>query len=87
VPKKSRVSLELTVSAKEHLAKLSAKTGLTQAAIISALLEWFSKQPPEICIFALNQLPPKIRTEVAKILLKQHLSNPAQTSVSRNTSR
>jgi hypothetical protein len=63
--------IELTASAKQKLSSLSEAKGMTQVAMMSRLVEWFSVQPPTIQAATLGQFPDEIRPDVARLILKQ----------------
>jgi len=52
--------IELTPSAKEHLNRVSDTMGMTQVAMLSRVIEWFSQQPELIQRIIVGHLPPQI---------------------------
>jgi hypothetical protein len=63
--------IELVESAKNHLSELSEKTGMTQVAIMSRMVTWFSTQPELIQAAVLGRYPKEIEQDVAKLILKR----------------
>ncbi len=61
--------IQLTVPAKEMLAAISDKCGITQLRLSSNIIEWFAMQPVEIQAVILEIYPESLRKEVASILL------------------
>lgn len=65
------VRIELTPSAKEALNDLTDKAGMTQVALLSRLVEWFSHQTDMIQAAVLGQYPSEIEADIAKLILKR----------------
>jgi hypothetical protein len=65
------VRIELTPSAKEALNDLTDKAGMTQVALLSRLVEWFSHQSDMIQAAVLGQYPSEIEGDIAKMILKR----------------
>jgi hypothetical protein len=65
------VRLELTKEAKNRLAEISKRTGMTQVSVSSRLFEWFSKQTELLQAAVLGQYPKEIESEVAEMILKR----------------
>lgn len=65
------VRIELTPSAKEALNELTDKAGMTQVALLSRLVEWFSHQTDMIQAAVLGQYPSEIEGDIAKMILKR----------------
>jgi len=63
--------IELTAAAKQKLAALSDRHGMTQVAMMSRLVEWFANQDELIRPAVMGHYPDDIRTEVAKLILKR----------------
>jgi hypothetical protein len=63
--------LELTKEAKNRLAEISKRTGMTQVSVSSRLFEWFSKQSELLQAAVLGQYPKEIESEVAEMILKR----------------
>lgn len=63
------VRIELTPAAKSAFGNIAEKTGRTQIATTSRLIEWFSNQPDSIQAAVLGQYPKEIEADVARILL------------------
>jgi methyl coenzyme M reductase beta subunit len=68
------VRIELTPSAKEALNDLTDKAGMTQVALLSRLVEWFSHQSDMIQAAVLGQYPSEIEADIAKMILKRMAS-------------
>jgi hypothetical protein len=75
-PMASRIILriELTPSAKEAINNLTDQAGMTQVALLSRLVEWFSHQTDMIQAAVLGQYPSEIQADIAKLILKQMAS-------------
>jgi hypothetical protein len=71
----SQVSVNVTPTAKDHLRKLSIRTGMTQVALLSRILEWFAAQPQLIQSGVLGHLHKELREEIGRIIL-QRLAEP-----------
>jgi hypothetical protein len=65
------VRLELTKDAKNRLAEISKRTGMTQVSVSSRLFEWFSKQSELLQAAVLGQYPKEIEADVAEMILKR----------------
>ncbi len=63
--------IELTASAKGKLSTLSDSTGMTQVAIMSRMVTWFSNQPELIQAAVLGRYPQEIQSEVATLILRK----------------
>ena len=61
--------IQLTPEAKDSLESISDQLGMTQIALTSKLVEWFSLQPDTIQAAILELYPKEIRQEVAELLL------------------
>jgi hypothetical protein len=70
-PKRFIMRIELTGPAKNKLATLSDKHGMTQVAMMSRLVEWFSKQDELIQAAVMGHYPDQIAADVAKLILKR----------------
>jgi hypothetical protein len=68
--------IELTPSAKESLQSFAERSGMTQFAITSRLVEWFASQPETIQSAVLNRYPSEIEVDVAKLILKRMAGEP-----------
>jgi hypothetical protein len=69
--------IELTGPAKQKLATLSDRHGMTQVAMMSRLVEWFAKQEATIQAAVERHYPPEIEADVAKIILKRMAQSAA----------
>jgi hypothetical protein len=63
--------IELTASAKEHLNRVSDGLGMTQVAMLSRIIEWFSEQPELIQRIIVGHLPAQIEQQVARVMLRR----------------
>ncbi|HEV8608051.1 MAG TPA: hypothetical protein VGQ99_22135 [Tepidisphaeraceae bacterium] len=63
--------IELTPNAKEHLNRTSDTLGMTQVAMLSRVVEWFSQQPELIQRIIVGHLPPQIEQQVARVMLRR----------------
>lgn len=66
--------IELTGAAKSSLHRLSDRHGMTQVAMMSRLVEWFSSQPEEIQAAVMGRYPSSIAPDIARMLLKRMAS-------------
>ncbi len=72
--------IELTSAAKESLQDFADRAGMTQFAITSRLVEWFSTQPETIQSAVLRRYPAEIEVDVAKLLLKRMAEGKKQAA-------
>lgn len=63
--------IELTPTAKSHLVAFADHAGMTQLAVASRLVEWFTHQPETIQSLVLGRFAREVDAEVARLLLKQ----------------
>ena len=63
--------IELTGPAKAKLAELSDDTGMTQVAIMSRMVQWFSGQPEVIQAAVLRRYPQEVEADIARLLLRK----------------
>ena len=63
--------IELTGAAKNQLATLSDKHGMTQVAMMSRLVEWYAQQNELIQAAVMGHYPRDIESDVAKLILKR----------------
>jgi hypothetical protein len=63
--------IELSAGAKQHVATLSDRHGMTQVAMMSRLVEWFADQDDLIQAAILGHYPEQIEVDVAKLILKR----------------
>jgi hypothetical protein len=63
--------IELTGPAKNKLATLSDKHGMTQVAMMSRLVEWYAGQNELIQGAVMGHYPSEIQGDVAKLILKK----------------
>jgi hypothetical protein len=60
---------ELTPEAKAALEKHIERLGMTQTAVLSRLVEWFSRQPYGIQAATCGFYPRELEADIAKLLL------------------
>jgi hypothetical protein len=65
------IRIELTPQAKALVEELSDRRGMTQFAILSRLIEWFSKQDATVRAAVLGHYPREVAADVAKMLLRR----------------
>ena len=63
--------IELTGPAKNKLATLSDKHGMTQVAMMSRLVEWYAGQNELIQGAVMGHYPSEIASDVARLILKK----------------
>ena len=73
--------IELTPNAKEHLNRTSDTLGMTQVAMLSRVVEWFSGQPELIQRIIVGHLPAQIEQQVARVMLRRLASEGKKESV------
>ncbi|HEY7089769.1 MAG TPA: hypothetical protein VH518_16850 [Tepidisphaeraceae bacterium] len=69
--KRHIMRIELTGPAKNKLSSLSDRHGMTQVAMMSRLVEWFSRQDDAIQAATIGRYPPEIEGDIAKLILKR----------------
>ena len=72
------VRIELTPKAKDRLNDMSDRSGMTQVAMLSRLVEWFANQEPVIQSAVMGHFPPAAEVDIAKLLLKRIASSSAK---------
>ena len=72
--------IELTPNAKEHLNQTSDTLGMTQVAMLSRIVEWFSQQPELIQRIIVGHVPAQIEQQVARVMLRR-LASEGKKSV------
>lgn len=70
MPKRVLVRIELTPQAKDRVEQVSDRRGMTQFAMLSRLVEWFSHLDVKVQPLVMGHYPKEIEAEVAKMLLK-----------------
>lgn len=65
------VRIELTPQAKENIDQICEKTGMTQFAMLSRLVEWFANTDEWIKPAVLGLYPKEIAADIAKLILKK----------------
>jgi hypothetical protein len=65
------VRIEVSPAAKDRLGELSHRHGMTQVALTSRLIEWFTGTSDLIQAAVLGAYPEEIRADVAKLILKR----------------
>ena len=68
------VRIELTPNAKQRVNDLCDKSGMTQVAMLSRLVEWFANQSDMIQAAVLGHFPMEVESDVAKLILKRMMS-------------
>jgi hypothetical protein len=63
--------IELSASAKQKIAMLSERHGMTQVTMMSRMVEWFAEQDQTIQAVVLGCYPGEIESDVAKLILKR----------------
>jgi hypothetical protein len=63
--------IELSGPAKQKLATLSDRHGMTQVAMMSRLVEWYSNQNELIQSAVVGHYPAAIESDIAKMILKR----------------
>jgi hypothetical protein len=63
--------IELYPEAKEKLADLCQRLGMTQVSATSRLVEWFTSQPDVVQAAVLGLYPRDIAADIATIILKK----------------
>ena len=63
--------IELSPTAKKQLADTCKKRGMTQVAVASRLVEWFTRQPETIQAAVLGQYPKEIEPDVVRLILER----------------
>lgn len=64
------VRIELTPVARKRLDECAEKSGMTQVAMLSRLVEWYSRQPDAVQRLVVGGIPEELREEVAGMVLK-----------------
>ena len=64
------VRIELTPGARKRLDECSEKSGMTQVAMLSRLVEWFSRQPEAVRHLVVGSIPEELKEQVAGLVLK-----------------
>ena len=62
--------IELKPAAKKQLAALHEAHGMTQVAMMSRLVSWFTEQPKAIQAAVMGQFPDEIKPDIAKLILE-----------------
>lgn len=70
--------IEITPEAKDNLQQTTQQSGMTQVALLSRLVDWFSEQPHTLRSAVLGLYPPEIREDVLKIILRRLDEAPPQ---------
>jgi hypothetical protein len=69
--KRNIMRVELNGPAKQNIAKIHDHHGMTQVAMMSRLVEWFSKQDLTMQSAILGRFPSELKTDIAKLLLER----------------
>ena len=73
--------IELTPNAKEHLNRTSDTLAMTQVAMLSRMVEWFSQQPELIQRIIVGHVPGQIEQQVARVMLRRLATEGKKASV------
>lgn len=65
------IRLELSQQAKEALEDTCEKNGMTQVAVSSRLVEWFSIQTDMVQAAILGHYPKELESDIAKLILQR----------------
>lgn len=71
MPKRVIMRIELYPEAKDKLADMCDRLGMTQVAATSRLVEWFTSQSDVVQAAVLGLYPDDIAAEVATMILKR----------------
>jgi hypothetical protein len=71
MPEHIIVRLEITPPAKKELEQLAERSGMTQVAMTSRIIEWFAGQSELIQAAILGHYPPEIQADIAKLILSR----------------
>ena len=63
--------IELTPKAKDRVNEMCERRGMTQVAMLSRLVEWFSEQTELVQAVVLGQLPAEIAPDIVQLVLKK----------------
>jgi hypothetical protein len=63
--------MELTPEAKELIDQMSKKTGMTQVATLSRVVEWFANQSDIVKAYVLGHYPKELQQDLSKHILKE----------------
>lgn len=63
--------IELTPSAKASLGVVCDRTGMTQVAMLSRVVEWYALQPEAIQRIVVGHIPKDVQHDVARAMLKK----------------
>jgi hypothetical protein len=74
MPSRIIIRIELTPGAKSRLKGICEKTGMTQVAVLSRMVEWFAGQSEVIQAAVLGHYPAEVQAEVAKLILRRMAS-------------
>ena len=65
------VRIELTPNAKQRVNEMCEKSGMTQVAMLSRLVEWFANQSEMIQAAVLGHYPSELAGDISKLILKR----------------
>ena len=63
--------IELTSRANDRVNEMCDRKGMTQVAMLSRLIEWFSEQSEIVQAVVLGQLPAEIAPDIVQLVLKK----------------
>ena len=62
--------IELTPGARKRLDECNKKSGMTQLAMLSRVVEWFAREPESVQRLVVGNIPEDLKEHVAGMLLK-----------------
>jgi hypothetical protein len=65
------VRIELTPGAKDRLNEMSSRSGMTQVALLSRLVEWFANQRQLVQGGVLGHYPKEMQQELPSLILSE----------------
>jgi hypothetical protein len=69
------IKVRITDAAKKIIERSSDDFGLTEIALFSRLVDWYSRQDDVVKRAVLDMLPPEYRTDIAKLVLERMASD------------
>jgi ABC-type maltose transport system permease subunit len=63
--------IELENSTRKGLDEATERNGMTQVALLSRVVAWFTSQPKDVQIMILGLVPDEISPDVATVILKR----------------
>jgi hypothetical protein len=62
--------VDLTPDAKARLSDVCDKSGMTQVAMLSRVVEWFARQPNGVQQLIVGHIPKEMHPDVARLVLE-----------------